>query len=230
MKKRIPYVILLFVAIAGWWISDNEIVPWVQPVAGYDQIQNRDLSILLGHWIFGQLTRVLVCVAIWLIGSRVGLMPSFRQSFTSGGSWRVVIRTGLIATAVLLVLEVGIGAVAGAAFGFHPYFPKMAGDIVSNMYEEIVYRGLMFCALYGVAATACFPLNGKPDRAGLVAGIVGSCVVFALGHEQYSVALRVVVGMVAVVFAYPWIAARSLWAPWIPHTLGDIIVDSILKL
>jgi hypothetical protein len=49
-------------------------------------------------------------------------------------------------------------------------------------------------------------------------------------HEQYSVLLRVVVGVVAVVFVYPWAASRSLWAPWIPHTLGDVIVDSILEL
>jgi membrane protease YdiL (CAAX protease family) len=61
-------------------------------------------------------------------------------------------------------------------------------------------------------------------------GGFGSCVVFAVGHEQYSIALRVVVGLVAAVFAYAWIAARSLWAPWIPHTLGDVIVDSILEL
>lgn len=93
-----------------------------------------------------------------------------------------------------------------------------------------MYRGLMFCAFYGVAAAASFPLAGTLDRAGLVVGTIGSCVAFAVGHEQYQIALRVVVGVVAVVFAYPWIAARSLWAPWIPHTLGDVIGDSILKL
>jgi hypothetical protein len=54
--------------------------------------------------------------------------------------------------------------------------------------------------------------------------------VFAIGHEQYAVGLRAIVGVVAVVFVYPWIAARTLWAPWIPHTLGDIIGDSIVKL
>lgn len=230
MKKRLPHIALLAAALAAWWISDHEIIPWVQRVAGYDRIHDRDLSILLGHWVFGQLPRVLVCVAVWLVGSRFGLMPSLRQSLGSGVSWRRVVVTGLIATAVFLVLTVGIGAAAGGTFGFHPYFPKMAGDLVSNLYEEIVYRGLMFCAFYGVAAAASFPLVAKPDRAGLVVGTLGSCLIFAVAHEQYPIALRVVVGVVAVVFAYPWIAARSLWAPWIPHTLGDVIGDSILKL
>src|SRR5262245_13985444 len=157
-------------------------------------------------------------------------MPSLRQSFASGGSWRRVVITGFIATAIFLVLTVAIGAAVGGTFGFHPYFTKMAGDLVSNMYEEIVYRGLMLSAFYGVAAAASFPLAGNLNRAGVVVVSIGSGAVFDIGHKQYSVALRVVVGVVAIVFAYPWIAARSLWAPWIPHTLGDVIGDTILKL
>ena len=66
------------------------------------------------------------------------------------------------------------------------------------MSEEIVYRGLMFCAFYGVATAAPFPLAGKAARVGLIVGTIGSCFVFAAGHEQYSIALRVVVGLVAV--------------------------------
>lgn len=230
MRQRLPYIALLAAALLAWWISDHAITPWIQRVTGYERIHDRDLSILLGHWVFGQLPRVLICVAVWLVGSRFGLMPSLRESLGSGGSWRRVVVTGLIATAILLVLTVGIGAAAGGTFGFHPYFPKMAGDLVSNMYEEVVYRGLMFSAFYGVAAGASFALAGKLDRAGLVVGTIGSCAVFAVGHEQYPIALRVVVGVVAVVFAYPWIAARSLWAPWIAHTLGDVIGDSIIAL
>ena len=142
MSRRVPCIALLAAALAAWWVSDHQIVPWVERVAGYDRIQNRDLSVLLGHRVFGQLPRVLVCLAVWLVGERFGLMPPLRGCFGSGGS----------------------------------------------------------------------------------------CVVFAAGHEQYSVALRVVVGLVAVVFVYPWVSARSLWAPWIPHTLGDFIGDTILKL
>lgn len=230
MRKRLPYIALLAAALSAWWVADHQIAPWVERLAGYDQIRDRDLSVLLGHWVFGQLPRVFLCVAVWLVGAHFGLMPSLRHSFGSGGSWRRVMRTGLIATAMFLGITVAVGAAAGGTFGFHPYFPKMAGDLVSNMYEEIVYRGLMFCAFYGVVVAASFPLAGKADRAGLVAGTIGSCVVFAIGHDQYPLDLRVVVGAVAVVFVYPWIVARSLWAPWIPHTLGDFIADSILDL
>ena len=52
--------------------------------------------------------------------------------------------SGLVASAVLLVLTVGVGAAAGGTFGFHPDVTKMAGDLASNLYEEIVYRGVLF--------------------------------------------------------------------------------------
>lgn len=229
-NRRLLHIALLVAALVAWWTSDHELTPWIQRIAGYDRIHDRDLSVLLGHWVFGQLPRVLLCVAVWLLGTSFGLMPSLRQSLTSGGSWRRVVVTGLIGAVVLLVLTVGIGVAAGGRFGFHPYFTKMAGDLISNMYEEIVYRGLMFCAFYGVLAAASFPLAGKPNMAGLIAGAIGSSVVFAIGHEQYAMTLRTIVGVVAMVFVYPWVAARSLWAPWIAHMLVDVIGDSILEL
>jgi hypothetical protein len=229
-QKHPLHFALLVAALLAWWTSDHVVTPWVQHVAGYDRIHDRDLSVLLGHWVFGQLPRVLLCVVVWLVGARLGLMPSLRQSLSSGGSWRRVVVTGLVAAVALLIATLGIGAAAGGTFGFHPYFTKMAGDLVSNLYEEIVYRGLMFCAFYGVVAGARFPLTGKLNVAAVVAGTIGSSVVFAMGHEQYSVALRVVIGVVTTVFAYPWVAARSLWAPWIAHMLVDVIGDSVLKL
>jgi membrane protease YdiL (CAAX protease family) len=88
----------------------------------------------------------------------------------------------------------------------------------------------MFCAFYGVMTGASFPLAGKAKLAGLIAGTIGSSVIFAIGHEQYEMVLRVVIGVFATVFAYPWVAARSLWAPWIAHMLVDVIGDSILQL
>ena len=228
--KRILFVALLIAALAAWWVGDHVITPWLERVTGYDRIQNRHLSVLLGHWVFGQLPRVLLCVAVWLVGTRQGLMPPLRQAFGSGGALRRVVVTGLFAAVILLVVTIAIGAAADGTFGFHPYVPKMAGDLVSNMYEELVYRGLLFSTFYGVATAARFPLTGPLSRVGLVVGTIGSCAVFGIGHEQYEPALRVVVGVVAVVFVYPWVAARSLWAPWIAHMLGDIVGDTILTL
>src|SRR5262245_35048877 len=87
MKKRLPYILLLAAALVAWWVSDHQIVPWVHRVTGYELIKDRDVSVLLGHWVIDQLPRVLVCLAVWLVGSHYDLMPSLRRSFASGGSW-----------------------------------------------------------------------------------------------------------------------------------------------
>ena len=39
MKRRVLHVALLAAALAAWWVSDHQITPWVQRVAGYDRIQ-----------------------------------------------------------------------------------------------------------------------------------------------------------------------------------------------
>jgi membrane protease YdiL (CAAX protease family) len=221
---------ILVAALAAWWFGFRTLAPWVQRVTGFERMTDHDTTVILGHWLAWQLPGVVPCVAVWLVGERFGLMPSLVRSFGSGGSWRRVVVSGLVASVVLLLLTVGIGLAVGGRFGFHPYAPKMLGDLVSNMYEEIVHRGLLFAAFYGVAAGSTFPLSGKPDRLGVAVGSVGSSIVFAAGHGQYPLPLRVVLGVIALVFVWPWVRARSLWAPWLPHTLGDVIGDSILIL
>ena len=230
MSERLGRIGLLVAALAAWWLGDHYVTPWVQDLAGYHQIRNHDLAVVLGHWVFGQLPQLVLCIGVWLVGSRLGWLPSLRRSLGSGGSWRRVIRTGLIATAILLAITVGLGAALGGTFGFWPYVPKMAGDLASNLYEELIYRGLILSAFYGAATATTLPLDGKLDRLGVVVATVGSCTVFAAAHEQYPIELRVVLGIVSIVFVYPWLAARSLWASWIPHTLGDFVGDTILKL
>ncbi len=221
---------LLAVSLAAWWVGYRVVVPAVTRAVGFERITDRAVQNVVGHWLVWQLPGVLLCLAVWVLGQRLGLLPSLRRSLGLGRSGRRVLRSGLLATAVLLLISVVVGKAAGGTFGWHPYVPKMVGDLVSNLYEELVFRGLIFSAFYGVAAGATFALDGALDRRGVALGTVGSCVVFAAGHTQYPVSLRVVLGVIAVVFVWPWVRARSLWASWIPHTLGDVILDSVLKL
>jgi len=230
MNERLRRAALLVAALAALWLTNVYLGPWVQRVSGFGNIDDPDVRTVLGHWVFWQGPRVVACGAVWLVGLRLGLMPSLRASLGSGGSWRRVAVSGLIASVILLALTIAIVLAVGGELMFQPYVPKMIGDLASNMYEEIVYRGLIFCAFYGVAAAATFPLDGKADRLGLVVATIGSCAVFAAGHTQYPVGLRVMLGVLSILFVYPWVKARSLWAPWIPHTLVDVIGDSILKL
>lgn len=228
--RRPARLVLLAASLAAWWLGYNAFAAWVQRTIGFERVTDRDLSTLLGHWFVWQLPAVLLCLAVWIAGARLGLLPSLRACIGSGGSWRRVVTSGLQATVVLLALTLGIGLLAGGTLGFHPNVIKMIGDLASNFYEELVFRGLLFMAFYGLAAGATFPLAGPLDRLGLAVGAAGSCVVFAAGHVQYPLGLRVVLGVIALVFVWPYVRARSLWAPWIPHTLGDVVADTILKL
>jgi hypothetical protein len=228
-KGWAPRLVLVAAALLAWWIGFYRFTPWVQRVAGFARVTDKDTQTVLGHWIFWQLPGVVLCVGVWLVAAGLGLMPSFVGALRVR-SLRRVLGAGLVASALLLLLTVVLGAALGGKFGCHPYVPKMLGDLVSNMYEEIVHRGLVFGAFYGLGAGATFPLEGTLDRKGLVLGTIGSCTIFAAGHTQYPVALRMVLGTIAIVFVWPWVRARSLWASWIPHTLGDVIGDTILQL
>ncbi|MEQ1508038.1 MAG: CPBP family glutamic-type intramembrane protease [Myxococcota bacterium] len=236
--RRAPYAGLVVAAVSASWFGLRWFTPWVQRVTGFaDRVTDPDLQQILGHWVFWQLPAVVLCAVVWAAGQRFGLLPRFTALFGAGGSWRRVLTAGAAASVVLLAATLAIGAAAGGRFGFHPYAPKMVGDLASNLYEEFVNRGLVFCALYGVVAARPFGLARDPTfeatrlhRAAILVATVGSCALFAAGHGQYPVPLRVVLGVLSVAFVWPFVVARSLWAPWIPHTVVDVIADSILVL
>lgn len=230
MPSRSRRVLFALASLAAWRVGFYVLTPWVQATL-FSPAADPAWATIRGHWFAWQLTGTALAIVVWLAGARLGLMPSFpKTTFGSGGSWSRVAKAGLAATAVLLVLTFAIGLGAGGKLGFHPSGAKMLGDLVSNMYEEIVHRGLILCAFYGAGANETFALDGRLDRKGLALGTVVSCVVFAAGHQQYPLPLRVVLAVIAVVFAWPFLRARSLWAAWIPHTLGDFVGDAFLKL
>lgn len=230
MPARLRYLLFLAAVLLAWWVGDHWLTPWLQRLTHVRDIHSRALAIILSHWVIDQGPRVVLCLALWLLGTRLGLMPSLRSTLGSGGSWRRVLSSGVTATGVILALFVLLVLGTGGSFGLHPDFPKMAGDLISNLYEEVVYRGLMLGALYGLGAGAALPLDGPRHPAGLVTGVLGSSVIFGLAHEQYALPLQVVTALVGLIFALPWIKARSLWAAWLPHTLGDVIGDTFMAL
>ena len=100
---------------------------------------------------------------------------------------------------------------------------QILSDSILNAYTPILLEG-------NPNSSGSFSLNDTLNRTGVIVGTIGSCIVFAAGHDQYPIELRVVIGIVSVVFVYPWIKTRTLWSPWIAHTLGDIIGDTIVTL
>jgi hypothetical protein len=162
----------LIAVLLTWWLGFWHLVPWVQRVTHFHAWANTHAKeTVLGHWFFWQLPGVLCCIVLWLIGQRLGMMPSFVGAFGSGGSWRRVVGVGLAATAIMSLITFTVGPAVGGHFRWHFDGWSALGNLVSNMYEELTHRGLIFCAAYGVAAGATFPLRGPLDRAGIIAGV-----------------------------------------------------------
>lgn len=227
--SRFARGVLLVAAIGAWWVGSRVVSPALQGAVRFDQVEPPAQTVL-GHWVMWQLPSVVLCVAVWIVGQRAGLLPPLLGALGSGGSWSRVLRSGALASLAMTVLTLLLGVAIGAKFEFHPPYVKMVGDLVSNLYEEIVNRGLFFSAFYGVAAGASFPLAGPLDRRAVAVATVGSCFVFAASHTQYPVPLRALLGTISVVFVWPWVQSRSLWGAWMVHMAGDIVGDSILTL
>ena len=227
MRHRLLALGLFAIAVIVWWFSNHQLVPALQRAFGFDGIADRDVKVIVGHWIFYQGPTIALLLVVWAVAWQVRVMPSPRALLHARSKqvWRV----GAIATLGLLAFTV-LGAKAfGAKFGFHPWPAKMIGDVVSNMFEELTYRGLFFCLVYAAVSGAQFP-DGKHQRIALVVAALASSALFAFGHGQYNSAQKIGVMIVGLIFVGAFIGARSLWAPWLAHQLGDMVGDTIVSL
>lgn len=102
---------------------------------------------------------------------------------------------------------------ANLSYALHP--GDMAGNLVSNLYEEVLFRGFMLGML--------IRFSGRPWYAILV-----TSVFFTLSHGQYDGWISVGFFVLAIPFAWiTWKTQWILWA-WILHMLVDWAVDPFL--
>src|SRR5687768_14008096 len=147
MERRFA---LAVATLTAWWFGFRVLVPWVQRVTAFERISDGPVRTILGHWFFWQLPGVLLCVSVWIAGSHLGLLPPLRRALELGGSARRVVVNGLLAGCGLVGVTIALGAALKGSFGLYLNPPKMIGDVASNLYEEVVYRGLVFCSFYGL--------------------------------------------------------------------------------
>lgn len=121
---------------------------------------------------------------------------------------------------------VGLTALVGAAIAtlgplvveWHPDYPVMFANFLSNFYEEFVFRGALLGSLLVVL--------GEQRR--WIAAVVSS-LLFCQGHLQYPPALLAAVFIGGLLWAWMTIRYRSLWPAWFSHTVADTISDAIFK-
>ena len=168
------------------------------------------LWIFLPHLLLYSTFTAAVAGLCWFGLTRAGAMTGewFRPT-RPAAAWGMI--GGLIsAAACVAFLHVsGMGEPSWA--GLDAW--EVAGNLFSNFYEELIYRG--------------FLLAGLTVLIGFWPAAVLTSITFGLTHEQYPPMLQ---GLIAITsFGWCWIVRRSksLWAAWGAHMLLDMIVDAI---
>lgn len=165
----------------------------------------------LDHVLFMLTAKLVICVLLawWLVGLR-GLRLS-RPS--DPRAWRVAIVSG-IGISVLI----GLALFAAGAFQlqFQPNPLLMIGNLFSNFYEEVIYRGAILAILRKYLKSDVF-------------AAIGSSVVFAYGHIGYPPLLLSLVFLSGIFWCYLTRRYQSIYPAYVSHCVMDWVSDTIFK-
>ena len=215
---RWPARLATAIAAAGVYVAAKAAAGrWDEILAGSAWVPPRGSSLrpFVQHALGGTLVAAAICLAGWWVLWRLALLPSPRRLLTAGPSARRTVIVGLACAAAVAAYTLAFAVAIGIPFQFRPMPWTMAGNVLSNLFEEIVYRGFLIQA--GVVALGHRHL-----------AIAVSALVFAAAHEQYPWEYRVVMLPVAWLFAFAAVRAGSLLAPWIAHQVLDVVADTVL--
>lgn len=168
--------------------------------------------VLIPHvFLYTTLTALAAMVA-WILLSRAGWIakPWFASLRPATVAWSLLV--GLVGAAIALgyVAFAMPGVLHG--FQFEPW--AAAGNLFSNLFEEIVFRGFLLAALAAVF--------------GFWPAAVLSSIAFGYVHTQYPLDLQVMVGVIGLGWCWLVRKARTVWAPYLSHTVLDAVADPFL--
>jgi len=167
--------------------------------------------LLVGHVLVWSLPMALVA---WLI-LRI-LAQSWRlQPLSLTRHWPRALVDGVAGGLIASAIAIAAALASGMHFHWHPDGWAMAGNVFSNFYEELFYRGLVFAAGWYATGSA-------------LAGAAVSGWAFGYTHAQFPMPLRVLTGVVGALWSWAYARTGNLLAPYVAHELSDIILDAIL--
>ena len=115
----------------------------------------------------------------------------------------------------LLIFAVTIPVALYFGMKYSPQFAAVEaiGNIFSNAAEEIIYRGILFSAAVLVFRRSWL-------------GVVVSSIAFGIGHWDLPILLQTYIVAVGLVLGWTYLRTRSLTAPYLAHTVADLLTDS----
>ena len=171
----------------------------------------RGEHLLVGHLIVWSLPMALVA---WIV-HRI-LVQSWRlQPLSLTRNPRQALVDGVIAGLAATAIAVAAALASGMHLHWHLDAWGIAGNVFSNFYEELFYRGLVFAAAWYATGSA-------------LAGAAVSGWAFGYTHGQYPMPMRVLVGVVGAIWSWAYARTGNLLAPYVAHELSDLILDAIL--
>jgi membrane protease YdiL (CAAX protease family) len=205
--------IMFVVGFALMVISQRMITPhvaaWLEPSFGPAD----GSGLFLRHLLTFSLVTAAISLAAWFAFARAGWLAPVRPWLGFGPG---AIRLGVIAGVALSAFVLIVGIAMGERVHFHPDAWKMFGNVFSNYYEELTYRGLLMQAAWAATGSR-------------VAAVVLSSLVFGWTHMHGSHAMVMAIGatIAGCVFGALAIRTRSLGGAWVAHQVSDMILDSL---
>ena len=122
---------------------------------------------------------------------------------------------GAAGALVLVLVVIGIWIAMGKGLGLKIDGWGILGNLFSNAYEEVVFRGLLLGSL-AYAFRRASP------------AVLLSALAFAGTHWSYPLPLVGATAVAGLIFGVVYVRTGNLLAPWIAHQLADLVLDSIL--
>jgi membrane protease YdiL (CAAX protease family) len=209
--KRIVAVVSCVLVYLVWrYVA----IPYVQPVqrqmfAGLEGGLKRFVTNVILYNSF--LYAVLSVIAIFLlIKAGIFRLPSLKRNLKS------TIFQGLLVGFIILILSIGFQLLIGSRFHLNFDAWEFGGNLFSNAYEEIFYRGFIFVGLL------YFFRRAWP-------AVIISGLMFGLTHTQYPLGQQMGVALIGAAFGFLYYRTGNLLAPWIAHQVVDLL-DSFFKM
>jgi len=210
-KKRTTVLLCaLFVNYSGHYYINPYIRSLIEPF--FESFDENKLS-FIRHLLFYSFPKTLFCSAaiFILIKTSILKLPSFKRNVKKAFMW------GTVVGVIVGVLTIAQVLVTGGSFDITVNIWSLSGNLFSNAYEEIIYRGLVFSAsLY---------FFRKPWAAAIISGLV-----FGFSHSQYGIGQQLGVGVVGTVLSLIYYSTGNLLAPWVAHQVTDMIVEITLNM
>jgi len=166
--------------------------------------------VFLHHVLVYSLGRTLVCGALLVLLIRRRVF----QPLTLRRKVRVSLLQGTVAGIMIALLPLAVAVPRGHVPGLRFNGWLFAGNLFSNAWEELVFRGLVF--------TAVLLVLRRSLPAALLSGLI-----FGLSHMQYHPLQQVYVGMIGAYLALLYYHTGNLLGPWVAHQLSDTLLDSL---